>query len=311
MIATQRQVKEGIQYRNLRLLSPEEAVYLYEFRDITPEGLETAFRYLRPFLYFTYRNLRERGLFATFSPQTGMEVPQEKSLRAGRLELGEKRLTGRRVGSFTVVENAEELYYNHWFGQFGLYKIAKGKLLFLDPYESYYLQERGLLQLDIPRPKFYSLYKYWRDRGWVIKSGYKFGTVFRVYPYGTSPQHFRHSLFLLEPQSSGMAWWEASRAIRVSHGVRKHFLVEAGAPAPAAAPFLYVRKERWRWLVMPVSEDERLSTTKLWALWHLAQEHRLIPLVAVADRDTATSFYRLGLIHLGERAFFSIDWTRL
>ena len=225
MIYTDEPVNEG-EFRSGRwVLVPEEALYLYEVRGKRISGLKEAIRRIRPYYYFAYRNIRDRGLFARFDPQTGSYMPAVNELASEKWTHND-RASGYRAGDFYVVDK-REWYEKYWLGQWGIYKKGEGMFLFLDPFEWYYLWEKGWINEKRDPPPFYQLFKFWRDRGWVVKSGYKFGTVFRLYPPGARPGRTPHSSFLMEPAKSQWHYWELSRALRVAHGVKKGLLVEA------------------------------------------------------------------------------------
>ncbi len=71
----------------------------------------------------------------------------------------------------------------------------------------------------------YIAYKDLRKRGYVVKSGFKFGAHFRVYDRGQVPGQ-DHSNFLVHGVSEGktFSFPEISRAVRLAHSVRKRFI---------------------------------------------------------------------------------------
>ena len=106
----------------------------------------------------------------------------------------------------TIVDDEEKgksIYMNFWFGQYGTYKVSeRGRLNKLDIYETLFLIDKGVLKvknytrkqiLDIAEKrrsdflKLYQVYADWRSKGYVIKTGFKFGTHFRVYFPGAKP----------------------------------------------------------------------------------------------------------------------------
>ena len=98
---------------------------------------------------------------------------------------------------------AKEIYESLWLGQYGSYKASdRGNLNKLDVYETMFLIENGMLRLtNINKKKLieelksrhshfsllYSVYKDWRQNGYVVKTGFKFGTHFRIYFPGAKP----------------------------------------------------------------------------------------------------------------------------
>lgn len=74
----------------------------------------------------------------------------------------------------------------------------------------------------------YQLYKDLRDRGYVVRSGLKYGTHFRVYDRGVRPvkgarEEWEHARYLAHalPESATYSIAELSRFVRLSHSVRK------------------------------------------------------------------------------------------
>lgn len=67
----------------------------------------------------------------------------------------------------------------------------------------------------------YNVYKDLRERGYIVKTGFKFGAHFRVYGRGESLQE--HSRFLVHAvkESGVMSFPELSRAVRLAQGVKK------------------------------------------------------------------------------------------
>lgn len=74
----------------------------------------------------------------------------------------------------------------------------------------------------------YQLFRDLRDRGYVVRSGLKYGTHFRVYDRGIKPSRgeretWEHAKFLAHaiPESAVYSISELSRFVRLSHSVRK------------------------------------------------------------------------------------------
>jgi len=66
------------------------------------------------------------------------------------------------------------------------------------------------------------IYKDLRARGYIVKTGFKFGAHFRLYPRGTRPGK-GHADFLVQmiPEEHSFELQDLSRAVRLSHSVRK------------------------------------------------------------------------------------------
>lgn len=76
----------------------------------------------------------------------------------------------------------------------------------------------------------YHVYKDLRDKGYVVRPGIKFGADFTVYEYGPG---IDHAPFLVEvlPMKSSLDPIEIVRTGRLSHSVRKRFIIATTDPS--------------------------------------------------------------------------------
>ncbi|MDY6958157.1 MAG: tRNA-intron lyase [Halobacteriota archaeon] len=131
-------------------------------------------------------------------------------------------------------KRSNELFNNGFFG-----RLLDEKRLQLSLVESSYLLQIGLINLvDINDEKItiedffeyakkieidfaakYKVYEDLRKRGMSVKTGFKFGTHFRVYD-GMKDTHSRFLVHAI-PAEHVFSLQEMSRAIRLSHSVRK------------------------------------------------------------------------------------------
>lgn len=76
----------------------------------------------------------------------------------------------------------------------------------------------------------YSVYKDLRKRGLIVKTGFKFGTHFRVYPRGTNPyedqENRKHTKWVVQAVkgTEDLGFEKMSRAIRLAQNVRAKML---------------------------------------------------------------------------------------
>jgi tRNA-intron endonuclease len=126
----------------------------------------------------------------------------------------------------------------------GFYGKKVGKYLQLSFIEAAFLMDSGRLRLrsgntgrpigqetfmkraKAVQPDFrlrFAAFKDLKSRGLVVKTGFKYGTHFRVYE-GDPAKH--HSKYLVHavPENYTTIWAEISRAIRLAHGVKKEVL---------------------------------------------------------------------------------------
>lgn len=113
-----------------------------------------------------------------------------------------------------------------------------GEKLELSLLEALYLIEKGSLDVEINGrnavvgdlksrvmeknfPLRYHIYRDLRDRGYIIKTGFKFGAHFRVYERGEFPSE--HSKYLVHgvTEKDTLSFPELSRAVRLAEGVKK------------------------------------------------------------------------------------------
>lgn len=135
--------------------------------------------------------------------------------------------------------NCDRLYNKGYYGEF----LDKSKLQ-LSIVEILYLLEKGRIVLTKDGKEMtydeafkygsghehefdikYIAFKDLRKRGYVVKSGFKFGAHFRVYDRGQIPGS-DHSNFLVHAVLEGktFSFPEISRAVRLAHSVRKRLI---------------------------------------------------------------------------------------
>ncbi len=143
-------------------------------------------------------------------------------------------------------EEAEEIHGELYYGKF----VEDGSLE-LSPVEALHLVDRDELKVEdsgeeLDREDIYDRftdideefdYKYkvyndLRDRGYIVKSGFKFGTHFRVYPRGVNPysegpkKQKEHTKWVVHavPENHTLSFQEMSRAVRLAHNIRATML---------------------------------------------------------------------------------------
>jgi tRNA-intron endonuclease len=68
------------------------------------------------------------------------------------------------------------------------------------------------------------VYEDLKDRGVIVKTGFKYGSHFRAYEGDPEKHHAKYLIHVLPQGFRGM-WPEISRAVRLAHGVRKEILL--------------------------------------------------------------------------------------
>ncbi|MCJ7816891.1 MAG: tRNA-intron lyase [Candidatus Aenigmarchaeota archaeon] len=220
--------------------------------------------------YNAYRDWRDRGLI--LKKFSEIKLPKSESKKPK----GEKRYPSHTLrhesldaqahwypeSLFSVVDDekaGQHLFNTHWFGQLGVYRQERGSLLRLDFMETIFLSKHfGLKVIEASSNKaltgeqilehvskkreyakrLYEVYEDWRLKGYVVKTGFKFGSHFRIYFPGASPAlspgkqdgedrewiHSRHVLHVF-PKEQKLLVSEWARAVRVAHSVKKTFLL--------------------------------------------------------------------------------------
>src|SRR3989344_672052 len=72
----------------------------------------------------------------------------------------------------------------------------------------------------------YAVFRDLRDRGYIVKTAFKFGADFRVYDRGVKPGE-DHAKWVVFPvhESSSLTWHEFSAKNRVAHSTKKRLLI--------------------------------------------------------------------------------------
>ncbi|OYT42595.1 MAG: tRNA-intron lyase [Candidatus Aenigmarchaeota archaeon ex4484_224] len=239
-------------------------------------------------------------------------------------------------------------------GQWSIYKgkDEREKILKIDMIESLYLAKLGFKFFDkngkelkfekmvrivkrkIPEVEdLLDVYEDWREKGYILKTGFKFGAHFRIYFPGASPYkkgkewiHSKHVLHVF-PKNVKMRMSEWARAVRVAHSVRKTFIM--GIPKMKKEDYLhekapinffaYHRKGNEiekpnnaspSFLVMALSEDEELSGKVLASALDRADELGLRLLLAISDRESSVTYYLAKRIELpnSRNKYYEIEW---
>jgi tRNA splicing endonuclease len=168
-----------------------------------------------------------------------------------------------------------------------------------------------------------------------VKTGFKFGSHFRIYFPGASPIksdewiHSRHVLHVF-PKEQKLLISEWSRAVRVAHGVKKTFIL--GIPDLKPKDYIdfpvdfvayrrkkgggvWVRetpKDKPRYMLIAVSEDEHIGGVELASLLNKAKEMGLNLLLSITDRETSITYYELKKIILpkSKYEYYEIEWFK-
>lgn len=354
----------GENRKGVVFLKSEEALYLLDVRGalcVDVDGSPLTFNELASEIggkklmarYLTYKDWRDRGLFIRPEEEAkgkyGRAVVREYA--KGELSLDVHSFEGVFFGDdlISTLDNYEvgkEIYEKYWFGQLGTYKAShRGVITKLDVLETLFLMEKGKLKITNSNLKkvraaaeerieyfsdLYNVYSDWREEGYVVKSGFKFGTHFRIYLPGAGPLkgeewvHSKHVLHVF-PRKCKMLISEWARAIRVAHSVKKTFILAIpgkGKTKKGEVDFaLYHRKglsvetpkeNDPSYLMLALSEDEYIGGEELASALKASEERGLDLLLGIADRETSVTYYLIRRIKLpgSKYEYYEIEWMQ-
>ncbi len=188
------------------------------------------------------QNMRKEPIIAVVDDESDVTYYDVRELP---LERGEKRATREELtgptedrGTISLLEDkvivrdselAERLHTAAFYG-----KLTKGKRLLLSLLEAAYLLQKGVLVADSEQlaahavavdrefQSKYGVYAALRDHGLVPKTGYKFGSHFRVYRGGQ--QTHSSELIHVVPETHVFSLPALARAVRLAHGVKKRMI---------------------------------------------------------------------------------------
>lgn len=313
--------------------------------------------------YNAYRDWRDRGLIIRRLTNVRSKHEKKSSRKYPARKLKPKKLSATAFwfsdALYSILDDDETgkwLFEEYWIGQYGIYKQGRGDTSKLSFLETVFLGKHfGLeivdsktkrkitpykvLQTAVKKREYtkelYDIYEDWRLQSYVVKTGFKFGTHFRIYFPGASPvkedkwMHSKHVLHVF-PKKQKMLISEWSRAVRVAHGVKKTFIL--GIPEMTEEDYIdypvdfvayrrkkdrgiFVRetpKDKPRYLLAVVSEDEHIGGVELASLLKLAQEMGLLLMLSITDRETSITYYVLKRIILpgSQYEYYEIEWIK-
>ncbi len=191
--------------------------------------------------------------------KAGLEDEVNEEFEERRKEPKPQMPKEAKIGNAEFLENKAVIWdaevANHVFGEkfFGKWvEEEKAKYLQLSLEEAMMLFERGLIDVLVDKkpasfkefyalccsvdkefPQKYTVYHDLRSRGFIVKSGFKFGTHFRVYDRGVNPykegaketkEHTKYNVHSV-PENHTMSYQEWSRYVRLSQNIRAKALL--------------------------------------------------------------------------------------
>ncbi len=351
------EIKKGF-FGNRDKLSIIETLYLIDSRNaicysnnkpISFNELASRFSKNDRFLakYITYKDWRDRGLIIREDKTKGEEKNIVKIYKKYKFTLPKYKVKGLFFSGdlISVIDDkklGKELYDKYWLGQYGVYKSGeRGILNKLDIFETIYLIDNNVLELDYSKEKvlnlarkrieffdyIYNVYKDWRSKGYIVKTGFKFGTHFRIYKPGTRPNAGKHihSMHLLHvfPPEAKLLISEWARVVRVAHSVRKTFILAVPKEIKQKKMdidfILFYRHgsvadtpniSKPKFAMRSFGEEEQIGGKEISSIMREAKKLRLQLILGIADRETAVTYYKLREIKLeaSKNNYYEIDW---
>jgi len=188
------------------------------------------------------RNMRKEPIIAVVDDESDItyyevkeakfDVIEKQEVQEGAKREGSKKAKAFLLGDKVILLDADlavNLYKNDFYGN-----LTKEKRLLLSLVEAAYLIKKGLLELSFEQfvehaatiesdfVDKYVVYEDLRDKGLILKTGFKFGSHFRVYK-ALNQKHSRDLIHVL-PKEHVFSMPELARAIRLAHGVKKRML---------------------------------------------------------------------------------------
>lgn len=314
--------------------------------------------------YNAYRDWRDRGIILKRVEDVTNTVKKSRNLKkypakSIKMEKVKTEAFWYPRSMFSVLEDPTEgkrLFNEYWFGQYGVYKQDRGDLLKLNFLETVFLSRHyslSVINLETGKKitpdsilkrvikereytkQLYEVYEDWREKGFVVKTGFKFGSHFRIYFPGASPAkggkwvHSRHVLHIF-PKEQKLLISEWARAVRVAHGVKKTFILcipemkkkdYVDYPADYFGYTRVKKKGGWvrdtpesppKYLVAVVSEDEHIGGVELASLLAKAESMGTELVLSITDRETSITYYILKKVELPGSGFeyYEIEWMR-
>ncbi len=315
--------------------------------------------------YNAYRDWRDRGLIIRRMNENVRGKHEKKNYKKYPSKVGMKydRVESEAYwhpdSMFSVLDDGSEgrkLFEDYWLGQYGVYKQDRGRIHKLNFFETVFLAKhcgmkvinaetgrkisyRSIMKDVRSRREYskelYEVYEDWRMKGYVVKTGFKFGSHFRIYFPGASPVrsdkwiHSRHVLHVF-PKDQKLLISEWSRVVRVAHGVKKTFIL--GIPEMKGKDYIDCRgdfmayrrtkghgvwvretpKDKPRYMLAAVSEEDHIGGVELASMLKKARDTGLIPLLSITDRETSITYYELKKIVLPDSKYeyYEIEWFK-
>lgn len=233
-----------------------------KFEEIFKIEIENTYNYNLPnrlIKYLAYRELRLQG----FYPEYGLDkILIEKLKISNKPEI--KKFNYKLIDGKMVSDSKEaiKIYRKYWIGNRGAYrKEDVGNFVIFDEYETSYLLER--FGENFKSPEGYEIYKLFRDAGYTVKSGYKYGGLFRIYDTDYRRNKDQHSKYIYNHKYIVNAI-ELQRMVRITESVNKTLILPyRKTDGYGKSPDFVMRKNDEYYNVYVYQERSRIDLSRI------------------------------------------------
>ena len=193
------------------MLTSYEALYSNDRNDITLTKQEVEEFRINKLDYYTYRDLKERGLVVK-SDNNGLRLyDRNTSSKAAASAIVFSYDFKDKIDFSKVIEDLEAGFQRRT--QIGIVDVEGDVVYYIANLIEWPKTKLKDGQKNINKdPKMKEL----ADLGYQIRSGLKFGTHYRLYDYES-----KHAPWLIHITQENHNWLDIARMVRVGHGVKK------------------------------------------------------------------------------------------
>ncbi|MCX8154542.1 MAG: hypothetical protein N3C61_01780 [Candidatus Micrarchaeota archaeon] len=254
-------------------------------------------------LYRAYRELRLQGFYLEEGGESEIECEALDTGEPPEIERFEYRMISGKIVSND--QRAIRLYSRYWLGDKGGYrKEDMSDNVIFDEYETRYVLER--LGERSREPRYYEIYRLFRDSGYIVKTGYKYGGLFRVYELGYSKGERQHSKFIIIPKSR-ISSSDLQRVIRIAESVNKINLFPFSKTDRFYEETFVMRKD----MIYGVYVFRESDTIWLDRIVEGASRVKRAPMIVVVDREGDVLKLLIKLFKIRDRYFIGVTRAKI
>lgn len=247
--------------------------------------------------YLAYRELRLQGFYPdNCNSNILIEV----------LEVGKKPKIGKfnyelKAGRMrSNSKQAIKIYKDYWFGVKGSYrKEDLGVDVVFDKYETNYILENwGEEYQDL---EGYDVYKIFRDNGYIVKEGYKYGGLFRIYNLDYSRDSNQHSIYIYNNKYVLNAL-DLQRIVRIIESVNKRSIFPYKPSKQAKEKFIMKKNDKCYGIYL-YTRDSKINLS---AVVDSSIKNIRDPLILILDRENDLLKLGIKLLKIRDKYFIEV-----